>query len=192
MEIKYCSESSSWQLVPHTEEPSFRLLDGVLKKTLVHWRCFMTQASPLFPICHLHNGFSYYHSTCQTCSSKSSLHSWTWDLLTSTSVNLCLKLLSREPPITQAVDSRKLVFWLCCGFGSARPLPVRVSSSCQVPLDGVGNCPHWHLGFLCNFSKGKTYTFKGYIVLSVFLLLVAFFSPLWPQYTTSCSTILSK
>ena len=39
--------------------------------------------------------------------------------------------------------------WLsetCCGVGSARPLPVRVSSSFQVPFYGGGNCTHWHLG----------------------------------------------
>ena len=58
-----------------------------------------------------------------------------------------------------------IVLW----FGSARPLPVRVSFSFQAPFDGVGNCTHWHLGLLCNFSKGKTCTFKGYNVLSVFL-----------------------
>lgn len=50
---------------------------------------------------------------------------------------------------------------------------VKVSSSFQVPFDGVGNCTHWPLWFLSNFSKGKTYTFNDYNGLSVFLWLIA-------------------
>ena len=101
------------------------------------------------------NGFLYClsHSTCQTCSEKSALHSWNWDLLTSTTVKLRLKLLFWESLVTQAVDSSKCFYWFCCGFESVGSLPVRVSSSYQKPLDGIGNCTQWHLGFLCNFSR---------------------------------------
>lgn len=36
--------------------------------------------------------------------------------------------------------------------------PLTVSSSVQEPVDAEGNCPHWHLGFLCSNSKRKTDT----------------------------------
>ncbi|KAG2460465.1 SNIP1 protein, partial [Polypterus senegalus] len=46
-----------------------------------------------------------------------------------------LKLLSCEMPTTQAGDPQKLVFYLGYDFGSARSLPVRISSSFQLALD---------------------------------------------------------
>ena len=107
------------------------------------------------------------------CSSKSSIHSWNWDFLTSTSVKLCLKLLSCEPPITQVLTFRNFSSDRFVALGLP-DLFLSVSSSFQVPFDGVGNCTHWHLGLLCNFSKGKTYTFKGYNGLSVFLCQLSF------------------
>lgn len=60
------------------------------------------------------------------------------------------------------IDPLKLV-WLC-GIGSVWPVPIQVSSCFQVPFDGIEN---WHLGFLNNFSKGKTYIFKSYNALSI-------------------------
>lgn len=82
-----------------------------------------------------------------------------------------MKLLSCDLPLTQAVDSQKHVFWFNCDFGSARPLPAGVFFSLQVPFDDVGLCTYWQLGFLWNFSSGKTYTFKGCNVC-VFSLII--------------------
>lgn len=67
--------------------------------------------------------------------------SHSWDLLTTAAIKLGFKLLSCEPSITQAVDSRTLVFWFCCSFGSTKSLPVRVTASLEVE----GNCTHWQL-----------------------------------------------
>lgn len=53
--------------------------------------------------------------------------------------NPALKLLSSSLPITQAANSQKLVFWSCCGYGSARPLPVRPSLRFRVPFNSEVN-----------------------------------------------------
>ena len=72
------ASSSMFDSWCHTEEPSYRLLDGVQKPyvmnrwfqilihrsirhefqfSVVHWQCFMAQASLFFLFCHLSNGF---------------------------------------------------------------------------------------------------------------------------------------
>lgn len=100
-----------WHLMSHTEEPSFHLLNGIQKilddegkisnfESLqwsiggVSWPregfFFLILTSKLWlPCCNL---------TCQSCISKSAFYSRNWDLLT-------IKLWSREPPITLAVES---------------------------------------------------------------------------------------
>lgn len=92
---------------------------------------------------------------------------WNWDMKLTASIKLCL---CSEPPLTQDVDSQKHVFWCCCDFGSARPLPV--SPGFWVP--GEGNYTHWHLDFLCNFFVGRTYIFKCDDGLSLFHYLAPF------------------
>ena len=105
------------------------------QSSVVHMRCFLAQASLFFIFCHRSNGF--LTATRPVKPAARSLLFTNWDLLTSTSVTVRCPV---SRPMTRAVDSQKLTFWFCCGFGSARPIPVRVSSSFQVPFDGVGNC----------------------------------------------------
>lgn len=59
--------------------------------------------------------------------------------------------------ITQAVNSKKLILWFCCSFGSARPLANSLPSF-WVTLDGEVLTDT--LNFFPNLSVGQTYIFK--------------------------------
>lgn len=128
-------------------------------------------------------------SSSQTCSSKSSFHCWTRDLLSMITIKLCLKLLFCEPPIIEAVNSQKLVNWFSCGFASARPLPVRVCPSFWHPLDGKGNYTDGLTFFAVSLSERRTFLSVMMVCLySTFSCLCL--SPFLLQQSTFYSTAL--
>lgn len=96
----------------------------------------------------------FSHSTCQTCSLKTSPHSWSSDLLTSATVKLRVMLLPCEPPVTSCWLSETCLlnpFWfvVCLLFFD--------TSGFQASFNVVGNSTYWHRGFRFAISLHCTF-----------------------------------
>lgn len=143
--------------------------------------------SLFFLFCHLSNGFLTASRPFKPAA-RSLLFSWNKDLLLSV-------LSCAWSCCTVSHLLHKLLTTSVLALGLPNLFQSGGSSSFQMPFDCAGNSTHWHLDFLCNFYKGKS-TLLRVIMLTLKMvclpLLIAFFSLFWEQYTTSCTTILSK
>ena len=149
------------------DEPKISNFDSSVHKTLqfsvVHWRCFMAQASLFFLFYHLSNGFLSATRPVEPATRSLLFTVETETSLLRAVLSCAWSCFPVSRPSRKLLTLRNLSSDCVVALGLPELL-LSVSSSFQVPFDGVENFTHWHLGLLCNFSKGKTYILRVIMV----------------------------
>ena len=148
-EQKPCMRNRRFQILIH------RSIRPSSSFSVVHWRCFMAQASLFFLFCHLSNGF-----LTATRPVKPAARSLLFTVETETyllrKVLSCAWSCCPVSPLSCKLLTLRNLSSDCVVAMGLPDLFLSISSSFQVPFDGVGNFTHWHLGFAISRKERPT------------------------------------